>query len=206
MPPVQLGRMLSLYGSVYKSLEIRTACFNDGSSWRNILTVIRFSNDEKKIVEERVMQHFARLGNIRSEKFRIIFSTRDFDEWNSLIREFEQGGVLLGDLRIVYDGSPSLESLSADIRRYTNYAVHENGYNVLEVYSTRGRIPNQVLQSFDSDAVRAAFLDIYQAINALLGAKYGSGITTDIIAVCPALATFEIEEFDPNTRRRPAGP
>jgi len=185
---------------VYKSIDIRTACITEEDRWRNILTVIRFAHETKQTTEEKQAGLATNLGKISTEKFKVVYETLGIDEWTRLKDWFLQGEIKVGGLTVVLDDKKDPDALSGNLSRYPSYAVCKNEWNVLEAYSTTNRDPQQVLRVVESDAIKAGFRSIYQAINALLGARYTGGMTTDVIVLAPALARFSIDRLDPNQR------
>ncbi len=198
MAAVALGSMLALFQSVYKSIDIRAACFNDGN-WKNILTVIRLSNANAEVLKEKLAQRFAKLGNIDEHKFKIVFSVRHFSEWEILKNEIARGQIPLDDLTILCESKQDLELLTGSITPNPYVDASENQWNALEVYRTTGQITDQALRAFDPIAVRGGFRDVYEAINSFLDTRLWSGSGTAVVVVAPTLARFEIKEFDPNT-------
>lgn len=200
MTNVRLGDMIQCMMPVYKSIDIRTACITEEGRWRNILTVIRFAHETRQTTEEKQAGLATNLGKISTEKFKVVHETLDINEWTRLKDWFLQGEIKVGDLTVVLDDKKDLDALSGNLSCYSSYAVCKNEWNVLEAYSTTNRDPQQVLRLVESDARKAGFRSIYQAINALLGARYAGGMTVDVIVLAPALARLSIEKLDPNRR------
>lgn len=201
MPPVPLGRILTLFKEVYKSIDIRVACLRENDlDWRNVLTVIRFSNHELDTLHSTQARLVERLGRIDDERFKTILAARPFSQWQTLNRQIMEGKIEIDDQAILCESGQDLESLSGSVQPFPHYAFNETEGNFLEVYSARNKTSEQVLRGCDSSAVRAGFPTIYEAINSLLMMRrFSSGVTTDIIVLAPTLATLEARDFDPNT-------
>jgi len=197
---VRLCDMIQCMVSVYKSIDLRTACIAEEDHWRNILTVIRFTHETILETKKKQADLATNFGKIDTENFKVVYETLHIKEWTGLKNRFLDGEIAVGGLKVALDGKKDLDALNGNLNRYSNYAVYKDVWNVLEAYSTTSRDTQQVLRVVESDARKAGFPDVYQAINTLLGTKYGSGTTTDVLVLCPALARFSIKKLDPNRR------
>ena len=74
---VSLGRMLTLFKPVYKSIDVRIACLREESGrWRNVLTVLRFSDQDSSALRASLRNLVTELGVIADEEFRIVLEAR----------------------------------------------------------------------------------------------------------------------------------
>jgi hypothetical protein len=200
MPPLSLGKMLTSFRSIYKSIDIRVACFQEEAMhWRNVLTLVRFSNEEESALHQRLVGLLADYDNISDEKFRIVVEARPFIDWKAWNSQFAAGEVRIRDLTVSYDSRQDLESLTGRLTLSGHYAINEYEGKVFEAFTTCNKTPEQTLRAYDASAVRAGFRDTYEVINSLLHARFGGGMTTDLIVLAPALATVRIGDLDPNT-------
>lgn len=201
MSSVSLGRMLTLFRPVYESIDIRIACLREDSThWKNVITVVRFSDENDSALRARLDKLVTELGVIADDKFRIVVEARPFSEWQTLNMQFTAGEVHVGDLTILYPNQQDLELLTGSLMPYWQYAKKEREGHTLEVYTTsHTATPESVLRAHDSIALRAGFHNISEAISSLLQTKFDSGVSTSVIALAPALAELQIRDLDPNT-------
>jgi len=85
---------------VYKSIDIRTACMAEEERWRNILTVIRFAHEARQTTEEKQAGLTENLGQISTEKFKVVYEALDMNEWTRLKDWFLQGEIKVGGLTV----------------------------------------------------------------------------------------------------------
>lgn len=200
MTNIRLGDMIRCMILVYRSIDVRTACIAEERGWRNILTAIRFTHETPPETVKKQESLATNLGKIEGEKFKVVYETLDMNMWTHLKDQFLQREITVGGLAVALDDKKDLDALMGYLSPYPQYAVHQNAWNILEAYSTTNKDPQQALRMVESDARKAGFPGIYQAINALLRTRYGSGITVDVIILAPALGRFSIGKLDPNRR------
>ena len=200
MSSVSLGRMLTLFKPVYKSIDIRIACLREDSGrWRNVLTVVRFSNKDTPALQAALRKLVADFGLIDDERFRTVLEARPFGEWQTWNEQFTAGEVHVSGLAVLYDCKQNLEQLTGSLTPHGQYAEKEHEGNALEVYTSSNKMTEAILRSHTASAVRLGFNSIYEAVSSLLRAKFASGVTTDIVALAPALSRLQVITLDPNT-------
>lgn len=108
---IKLSDFVDWMNEVYKSIDLRVATGRIDEEWFNALTVIRFSNQERKTAKARFNEIDSRIGEIKTDNFRILNHVFDFEELYELSSQFQQGKLRFNDLEINYGRKIDLCSL-----------------------------------------------------------------------------------------------
>lgn len=189
---VSVSQVLKQFEKVYKSIDIRSAAWKEKEECKNLLTVLRFSNEEIKTNTEKPLR-------IEKNGFFVVKQFYPFSILPTLSEQFREGKVKVQDIEVVFGRSIDFLPIKGSIEGYAKLTrkSDENNWFLLEV--TDGK---QLSQDFYNQGVITAvknlgYDDVKQAVNHLLETNFNSSSNSfDFIVSVPVYITFENIVFE----------
>ncbi len=120
MIKIAVSDIIDCMKNAYKSIDLRIAAGKEDDKWHNGLTVIRFSYQDKKSVENKIKGIESRIGEVKTDNFFISHHIFAFNELEELLSQFRAGKINLDDteidfMRVRLRNPPLHQPLSFDV-------------------------------------------------------------------------------------------
>ena len=163
--------MIGAFGSTYRTIDLRCVAVKEGSAWKNVYSVIRFSYEEVDVAERRLRGLERVHGAVRTESFRVFLAGLPFSEWVQVRRDLEADRLRVGEFEAVFQQpiwvnlsrTPAfLHSDYSAVRPFDSYQWPVAQY-VLHGYGT----PALASDVLVGETTRIGYPDPYDAVNLL---------------------------------------
>jgi len=178
---------------VYKTIDLRTACFRENAEWENILTVIRFSHLDTTAVNE-IYDGLRRKWREEVDKprLKVVCQALPISKYNDLARELlERGALSLNELTVRFEGKKDIDSWYCSFADYPHYLRMVERWKAFDGVISRSTSIHQRLERIEPDAMSLGFADIYNCINEWLQSRFSSQVSTDITWRAPVYAIID---------------
>lgn len=197
MSKIAVSDIIDCMKNAYKSIDLRIAAGKEDDKWHNGLTVIRFSYQDKKNVENKIKEIESRIGEVKTGNFFISHHIFAFNELEELLSQFRSGKINLEDTEI-------------DLGRRINLLSQKNHFSshrltrkldewpVLEVFDGRH---SEIFEKAEKEIRSLGFTDnIYDPVNEWLEMRnFGGSTTVNIVVSAPFYAIIKNVDFDGQT-------
>ena len=200
MSEIALSDIINCMKNAYKSIDLRIAVGKEDDKWHNGLTVIRFSYQDKKSVENKIKGIESRIGEVKTDNFFISHHIFAFNELEELLSQFRAGKINLDDTEI--DLGRSINLLSLKNHFSSHFSSHRltrklDEWNVLEVFDGRH---SEIFGKAEKEIGSLGFSDIYDPVNEWLEMSNFSGsISVNIVVSAPFYAIIKDVDFEGQT-------
>ena len=188
--PERLRNALTRMQGVIRSFDLRSVIVYDDKEWGNLMTIIRFSHLEPKVMEQMYHILEERWPKVNTERFKIICKALPLSEWDTLVSSFKEGVLRLEDIDVVVS-KEDLTEVPCYIKKWSSYLARLE-WNALQI-KTGG--PRFNPEAFDGEAKALGFPDIYTAINGWLESRIKSSESFNVMVSIPIYAKIVDHDF-----------
>lgn len=196
MIKIAVSDIIDCMKNAYKSIDLRIAAGKEDDKWHNGLTVIRFSYQDKKNVENKIKGIESRIGEVKTDIFFISHHIFAFNELEELLSQFRSGKINLDDTEI--DLGRSINLLSQK-NHFSSYRLTRklDEWNVLEVFDGRH---SEIFERAEKEIRSLGFSDIYDPVNEWLEmSNFSGGTSVNIVVSAPFYAIIKDVDFEGQT-------
>ncbi len=196
MIKIAVSDIIDCMKNAYKSIDLRIAAGKEDDKWHNGLTVIRFSYQDKKSVENKIKGIESRIGEVKTDNFFISHHIFAFNELEELLSQFRAGKINLDDTEIDLGRSINLLSLK---NHFSSHRLTRklDEWNVLEVFDGGH---SEIFEKAEKEIRSLGFSDIYDPINEWLEmSDFSGGTSVNIVVSAPFYAIIKDVDFEGQT-------
>lgn len=188
-----LKDILNRMEEIYKTIDLRTACFREEGGWENALTAIRFSHLETSSVQETYNDLRLKWGGaVDKPRLKVVCEALPISEYGDLAKRLLQDGTLcLKDLMIKFEGKKDIDSWNFNLTDYPSYLRKLEKWKTFDGNISRSTSIQQKLERAGSDARSLGFADAYNCINEWLQSRFSPNVSTDTIVSAPVYAVID---------------
>jgi len=176
---------------VYRSIDLRAVTALQDDKWRNVLTVIRFSQETTGELKIRHTSQKSRLKTVDTQRLKILRKAFSFDEWDHIRTQLSEGTILIDGIKIVFDDKKDLDSLRCYLTPHSSYFRKTDRWNLFECFLTTRADAQQLLNAQDRDIRDLGFPDAIAAAAEWLEVRYDSTTRNDVMIAAPAYAGLD---------------
>lgn len=190
---LSLKDVLNHMKEIYKTIDLRTACFREDGAWENALAAIRFSHLETSAVQEIYDGlHLKWNGTVDKPRLKVVCEALPISEYGDLVRRLSEDGTLcLKELMIKFEGKKDIDSWNCNLTGYSSHLRKLEKWKTFDGAISRSQSIQQRLERVGSDARSLGFADAYNCINEWLQSRFSPNVSTDTIISAPVYAIID---------------
>jgi len=187
-----LKDVLKRMQGIYKTIDLRVACFRENVEWENALTAIRFSH--LKATEVRDIYDGLRRkwgGKVDTPRLKVACQALPISKYSELTKELLEGTLSLKKLTVKFEGKRDIDSWNCNLTEYPHYLRKLEKWKTFEGAISTSTDIRPKMQRVDSDAKSLGFADIYSCMNEWLQSQLSHLETVDTIFSAPVYAIID---------------
>jgi len=189
---LMLKDVLKQMEEIYKTIDLRTACFRDDGDWENALTVIRFSHLETTAVQEiykGLRQRWG--GEVNKPRLKVVCEALPFSEYSRLKESLLEGALSFKELVVKFERRRDIDSLGCHLTDYPHYLREVENWMLFDGVISRSTSIHEKLERIGSDARSLGFADTFNCINEWLQSRFSPQVSSDTIVYAPVYAVID---------------
>jgi len=190
---LMLKDILKRMEGIYKTIDLRTACFKEGAEWQNALTVIRFSHSKAGAVRKIYdYLHQKWGGRVDTPRLKVLCQALPISKYGGLTRGLLENGTLsFKNLTVKFEGKKDIDSWRCTFTDCPHYLRRLEKWKIFDGVISRSSNIYEKLEHVESDARSLRFAGIYNCINEWLQSRFSSNVSTDITFSAPVYAIID---------------
>jgi len=178
---------------IYKTIDLRTACFKEDAEWENALTVIRFSHLETTALEEifdSLRQKWG--GEVDTPRLKVVCEALPISEYGNLTKGLLEDRILsLKGLKVKFEGKRDVDTWNCYLADYPHYLRKTEKWKTFDGAMSRSTSIPQKLERVGSDARSLGFADTYNCVSEWLQCPFSPQVSSDTILSAPVYAIID---------------
>ena len=97
---MELVQSVDAFADLYRSIDVRVGAYLTDGVWTASHVILRFRLESVDDVQRQQKSILQKYGKITNDEFKIIFDTLDFNDWETIKKNWRDNIIVVGDERI----------------------------------------------------------------------------------------------------------